>query len=100
MGFGVFGKTATSWCGYLFVGHPPNFSVALWFACQKGGEQNGEEKDGKIFIVPTIPRNKNIDFFKVRSDELEENIDYFLHSNNKRKNKEEIESERKKRRKL
>ena len=74
-----------------------NFSIALWFACQKAGGQgqHGKEKDGKVFIAPYTPINKHIDFFKVRSDELGEKIDYFLNPGRERKNKENEGEEKK-----
>lgn len=62
-----------------------NFNIALWFACQKAGEQ---EKSGKVFIVPTNPVSKRVDFFHVRPDELGKKIDYFLDPKRERKNKE------------
>lgn len=62
-----------------------NFNIALWFACQKAG---GRRKSGKVFIVPTNPVSKHVDFFHVRSDELGKKIDYFLDPKRERKNKE------------
>ena len=73
-----------------------NFNIAVWFACQKADEQgqNNKEKDGKVFVVPMNPANTQIDFLKVRPDELEEPIDYFLDPKQPRKEKEEQNSHR------
>lgn len=62
-----------------------SFNIAIWFACQKadGYSQNSEE-DGKVFVVPINPANTKIDFLKVRSDELEEPIKYFLNPETRR----------------
>lgn len=69
-----------------------SFNIALWFACQRA---DGKEADGKVFVVPINDANARIDFLKIRSDELEEDIDYFLNPENKRNvNKEQKRASR------
>ena len=59
-----------------------SFNIALWFACQEVEEK---EADGKVFIVPIDSASTQINFLKVRSDELDEAIDYFLDPKRPRK---------------
>ncbi len=68
-----------------------SFNIALWFACQKtrGRGRYSSDRDGMVFVVPVRPINTQIDFLKVRSDEIEETVDYFLDPNRKRKGSEE-----------
>lgn len=64
-----------------------NFNIALWFACQKIGEQDNDETDGKVFIVPMNPANEQVNFLEVHPDELQEPIGYFLDPKKPRKKK-------------
>ena len=65
------------------------FDIALWFACQEVNQQEVEEDDdeskkGKIFIA-IIDQDAQSGLGKVRSDELEKKIDYFLHPESRSK---------------
>ena len=62
------------------------FDIALWFACQEVSDQEVKKadrknsRDGKVFVV-TINQNPQLGLARVRSNELEETIGYFLRSN-------------------
>ena len=59
------------------------FDIALWFACQEVGKQEIEKgkdksKKGRIFIVD-IDQYMQSGLGKVNSEELKEQVNYFLH---------------------